>query len=290
MSLLGKILIVIQTVLAVLFLGVQGTLYTHTDDWRAAYTRTSKRYQEIVKAKQDEVRSLDAERKTERLAKETAQQTLELYKGEIKALEGKTSDMVRKERELRTDMDDLKRSHQTVVGTIQEKDSKISEYLGRIAKLEDNLKTANQNRELAEAQGARLIQQRAALEKDLKEIRRDYTKQKQKALDQQLVLEELQRQGIPIGTIVGNFPPPAPVRGKIAGVDTSVQPALVLLTVGADDGVKRGYTFTVYRGERFVGKIVVSRLMADSAGCRVLFTSPGETIQQGDDAATVLAD
>lgn len=288
MSLLGKILIVIQAILALLFLGVQGTLYYHTNDWRTAYERTTKRYKKVVEGKNEQVRQLEGDLSERDKALRTARETVSLYKGEIKHLEDKVKDEANAKKDLRGDYDELKRSHQTIVGTIQEKDSQISEYLDRISQLEDNLKEATQNQELAEAQVARLLQQRTALEKDLAEAREAYVKANQKALDQQLVLEELKRQGIPVTSVVGNFPPPPPIRGKVAGVDASVQPSLVLLTVGADDGVKRGYTFTVYRGSQFVGKVLVSRLMADSCGCRVLFTAPGQSIQQGDNAATVL--
>ncbi len=39
MSLLGKIFVVVVTVLSLVFLGMQSTLYYHSTDWREAFER-----------------------------------------------------------------------------------------------------------------------------------------------------------------------------------------------------------------------------------------------------------
>ncbi len=288
MSLFGKILIVIQAVLALLFLGVQGTLYQHANNWRAAYETQGKKYSKIVEGKVSEVRGLSSKVRDLENNVKTAEFETEKHKDEIKDFEAKNSDLVREKSDVRSDLESLQAAHKTVTSTISEKDSQIKEYLSRIGSLEDSLKVSTSEQELAQAQVARLLSQRTALEKDLGEVRRDYVKSKQQALDRQLVLEELERSGVPVGTIVANYAAVPPIRGLVSGVDTSTEPALVLLSVGSQDGVKRGYHFTVYRNDKFVGKVAVSRLMADSVGCRVLFTAPGETVQQGDQAATRL--
>ena len=93
---------------------------------------------------------------------------------------------------------------------------------------------------------------------------------------------------MPVATLVVNHKPVPPINGKVAGVKADVSPALVLVTVGKDDKVEKGFQFTVYRGSQFVGKVIVEKVNADSAGCRVLFTAPGQVIKAGDDVATRL--
>jgi len=63
---------------------------------------------------------------------------------------------------------------------------------------------------------------------------------------------------------------------------------LVVLSVGKDQKVQEGYQFTVYRGDKFVGKVQVIKVYDDLAGARVLYTQDGEAIQVGDQAATQL--
>lgn len=81
--------------------------------------------------------------------------------------------------------------------------------------------------------------------------------------------------------------PPVPaIDGRVVAVKNDVEPALVLLSVGQEDQVEAGFRFSIYRDSIFLGKVVVERVLRDSAGCRVLFTVEGEQLLAGDAAAT----
>ncbi len=288
MSLLAKIFVVVVTVLSLVFLGVQGTLFYHQTDWREAYTRLQSRMQLMAQEKQAEADALkariaDLEKTRERLEGERSA-VQAVAKAADEALQNKAAELNR----LQSQYAQLETAHKQIAGTIEEKDRTLRDLTTRIRDLEESLKTAQSDKELAEAQVARLTSIKTTLEKDLAEVRKDYTTTKQKLLDSELVLEELRRIGLPIETLVINHKPVPPINGKVAGVRTDVQPALVLLTVGQDEGVERGFTFTVYRGNEFIGKVLVEKVMADSAGCRVLFTAAGKQIKPGDDVATRL--
>ncbi len=68
--------------------------------------------------------------------------------------------------------------------------------------------------------------------------------------------------------------------------DLNVEDRIVILSVGEDQKVREGFEFTVYRVDRFVGKIRVTRVFRNSSRARILFTNEGETFQVGDKAAT----
>jgi len=81
--------------------------------------------------------------------------------------------------------------------------------------------------------------------------------------------------------------------GIVAPIDAVIQAVrnedkLVVLSVGKDQKVQEGFQFTVYRGDKFVGKVQVIKVYDDLAGARVLYTQEGEAIQIGDQAATNL--
>jgi len=78
----------------------------------------------------------------------------------------------------------------------------------------------------------------------------------------------------------------APIDAVIQAVRNEEK--LVVLSVGKDQKVQEGYQFTVYRGDKFVGKVQVIKVYDDLAGARVLYTQEGEAIQVGDQAATQL--
>jgi hypothetical protein len=106
--------------------------------------------------------------------------------------------------------------------------------------------------------------------------------------EKDLVLAMLEDHGgVNIASIVQGPPVPA-IAAKVAAVKNEVNPALVLLSVGSDDKVEKGFHFSVYRGSEFIGKVVVEKVLRDSCGCRVLFTKTGASIAPGDAAATRL--
>jgi myosin heavy subunit len=287
-SLLAKIFVIVLTVLSLVFLGTQATLYYHQNDWRAAYVNQQARMRLALEEKQQEIQAAqaaikDLEKKREELAG-TVRQVQTISKATEDAFQNKQAELNRLQQQYAT----LESAHKAISQTIEEKDRTLAQFEARIKDLSDQLKTATAEKEQAEAQNARLTTIKTTLEKDLAEVRKDYTATKQKLLDAELVLDELRNQGVPISTLVVNHKPMPPINGKVAGVKSDVQPALVLLTVGKDDKVERGFTFTIYRGNQFIGKVVVEKLMADSCGCRVLFTAAGQQIKAGDDAATRL--
>jgi hypothetical protein len=288
MSLLGKIFVVIVTILSLVFLGVQSTLYYHSTDWREAFERLRERHQKVVEKKNEEIAALQGAQKD----LENVRQNLEANVAQLKDLNKSTEDKVTAKAEefnkARSDLEQLGSSHKTLVGAMEGKEKELTDERTRNDQLSAELQKSLGEKETAEAQVARLIGQKAALEKDLSEVRKDYSDTKQRLLDMQLVMEELERQGVPVGTLVLNHKPVPPINGKVAGIKADVSPALVLLTVGKDEKVEKGFQFTVYRGAEFVGKVVVEKVNADSAGCRVLFTAPGKVIKAGDDVATRL--
>ncbi len=61
---------------------------------------------------------------------------------------------------------------------------------------------------------------------------------------------------------------------------------MVMISVGSDDQVRKGYRFTVYRGERYVGKVEVEKVFSDMCSARILSDWTKEKIKEGDDVST----
>jgi hypothetical protein len=86
-----------------------------------------------------------------------------------------------------------------------------------------------------------------------------------------------------IDAILENLVAP-PIDALVEEVDVELK--LVVLSVGKIDEVKEGYEFTIYRSDKFIGKVRVHKVYERLAGGRVLFTATGAQIQQGDQATT----
>ncbi|RME75832.1 MAG: hypothetical protein D6776_02380 [Planctomycetota bacterium] len=288
MSLLGRILIVIVTVLSLVYLGAEATLSYHANNWREAWERARAHHKQVVEGKEAQIKSLlgtksDLERKLGELESRINQ-----LKDLVKAVDDERQEQIAEIQRLNNKNDELTSGLRVANENLKAKDDEIRNERQTNARLRDEKDKAVHDMELAQAQVARLMGQKTALEKDLGELRKQYADTKQKALDLQLLIEEAERQGLPVRQIVVGSPPVKPINGLVAGVDDSTDPPTVLLTVGRDQGVERGYQFRIYRGDEFIAKVVVSKLMADSSGARVLFMAPGKQIRPGDSAATRL--
>ena len=74
------------------------------------------------------------------------------------------------------------------------------------------------------------------------------------------------------------------VDGAVLQVDTNL--GLVMLNVGGDDGVRKGYSFDVWSGNQYKGQVRVVNVQAGM--CSALIENPieGAPIRQGDSAST----
>ncbi|MCU0722980.1 MAG: hypothetical protein MUC63_05100, partial [Planctomycetes bacterium] len=56
--------------------------------------------------------------------------------------------------------------------------------------------------------------------------------------------------------------------------------------VGEEDGVKPGFEFTIYRGNTYVGKMVVEKTYPRQAAGRVVLEKTKDKVQPGDIVTT----
>lgn len=287
MSLLAKVLVVIQTVLVMVYLGMTASLYQHRRDWRTSYLKLKGRYSTAVTRSQKEIEALRSfvqakselvsakEREVRQLKTQLDQglQMAQRYHNLYNAESDKLGQLLEKHGRL---ADDLK--------VALEKNASLNE---RNEELDNLLDTATTRRATAEGQVARLTILKDELEADIKTLRATYAETRKKLREKELLVAMVENAGVNIASLVPGPPVPA-IDGTVVAVKSDIQPPLVLLSVGSDDQVEQGFEFSIYRNDKFVGKVVVERVLNDSAGCRVLFTADGQAIQQGDSAATRL--
>lgn len=287
MSLLAKIFIVIQAVLVMTYLGMSGALYQQRRDWRTSYQQLKGRYSTAVARAQKEIRAL---------------------RSYVKAKDDLISSKEREVRSLKTQLDHALQEAQQAKQLFENKRAEFTQLqnnfdgLNRnfadaqkeIAKLRSDLDErttqrdiAVKRRESAEGQVARLTALTTSLETDLGDLRKTFADTRRSLRDKELLISMAEAAGVNFELLVPGPPVPA-IDGTVVAVKTDVDPPLVLLSVGANEKVERGYQFSIYRANQFVGKVVVEKVLNNGAGCRLLFTAEGATVQAGDRAATRL--
>lgn len=78
------------------------------------------------------------------------------------------------------------------------------------------------------------------------------------------------------------------IDGAVMQVLYDIPPGLLAINKGSNDGVQRGYTFEIYDGKQYKGRARVENVRPDMSTCILQDVVPGQTVRQGDRASTVL--
>ncbi|HIG11166.1 MAG: hypothetical protein ABGY71_06730 [bacterium] len=78
------------------------------------------------------------------------------------------------------------------------------------------------------------------------------------------------------------------INGSVLQANYDIQPGLVAINVGKDSGVTRGYTFQIFNGSEYKGEVRVENVRDKMCTALILTTVNGQSIQQGDRATTRL--
>jgi hypothetical protein len=137
------------------------------------------------------------------------------------------------------------------------------------------------------AQGTAQAGQRDAedAQKNLERQIADLQAEKQSLTDQVAKLDtHLQMLVEKTGVSVSDLMAQEKVDGSVLAVDTST--GLVMLNVGSEQGVKRGYSFDVWSGNQYKGQVVVQNVQPNMSSATIKSPVQGTVIRQGDLAST----
>ena len=78
------------------------------------------------------------------------------------------------------------------------------------------------------------------------------------------------------------------IEAHVISVATEPAPGMVALNKGRNDDVQPGFTFEIYSGSQYKGRVRVNYVHDNTASATVVTLAPGQKIRQGDNAATRL--
>ena len=172
----------------------------------------------------------------------------------FKALEKQLADA-------RVEAKDMQKAVDTATGDALADKQKREEVESNLARVEGQLKQAQESVAAGEKANNKLAEEKAAVENQLALYIDTY------------------------GTRLGAVAMEA-VEGVVTGVDEELN--LVLISVGTDDKVAVGYSFRVFRGKTFVGMLLIDRVGTDWASGHMKMDESSSFPQRGDDVATRL--
>ncbi|MBN1808967.1 MAG: hypothetical protein JW909_07835 [Planctomycetes bacterium] len=289
MSSLTKIFVVVNLILAVAFCFMTMTLYAKRVDYKDRFKQTELKLAETETKYQKQVDTLETEKKE--------------LKDNNTELQMKFDDLSAAKDRVGTALEasearvgDLESTSRWLTAQNKAKDEALEDRANRIQEMHKFLLDQQRALEMAKQHEINATNNRIEAENQLNSVKDQLTatlKEKRKVEEDLAhstwILDTLESKGINIAEAVTGADQAMPsIPAKVLAVDKDVN--LVMLSVGQNDGVKKGYSFSVYRKDKFVGKVRIEKVYDDMcAGVILASYQSGETeIEEGDDANTRL--
>ncbi len=285
MSALAKVFVVFIFLLSILFFGTSATLYLTREDWATNYENYRTAVTAEVARLEVRVMAIKGERDTLddalRLVSRDEIAKAEQVKKLRVELDGKNAQIA----QISAQRDESIIAKTAVDNVNASLVSQNTTLTTQLREAHDNRDTAIDAQKVANAEKFRMKRDLDATTTELHEARVEHSALDDKYSSLELaygaVEKKLGKDGIE--AILSGLVSP-PIDALVEEVDANL--SLVVLSVGSQDEVKEGAEFTIYREDKFVGKVRVNKVYENLAGARVLFTAEGADIKQGDRATT----
>jgi len=290
MSLAGKIFAVISLVMAVFYAGITAALLSLQENYkkrwadeREAHERTktddATKYADLLKTKNG----------LEGLLELAKKDNLEL-RGQVREVTQQWWDAARINKLLQADVENQENQIALLNSRNDHLNDDVAELNKQISAKQAEIKTlTDRNTELAKnrdgLQDLLTVRERELTNasKELEKVVGDLAQandmlQRLKERDPQAYRDLLLPSHVVQPKIV--------IRGKVTGVDKGL--GLVILNVGQRNQVAKGYSFIVFRGDEYVGKVIVDEVFPDMSATHYSRPDMKSDVEVGDDVTTRL--
>jgi organic radical activating enzyme len=284
---LSKVFVIVNLVFAVAFCFMTLTLYSKRVDFKSKWEQERASHGQTKVDMGNQIDKLTTER-------DALSRSLDKEQQKVKELVETNANLNEDLKQKAEELFDVRSARDLLVESGKAKDEELQRRHDQIDRMHKIVLKQQQALEVAKANLRNAQNQRIEMENELNNARQQLiASQKEKArLEKDLhhnswIIETLMEHGVPIREIVWGSEPMGPTEA-ISGQVLAVRPEvnLVMLSVGSDEGVKKGYRFTVYRGEEYVGKVEVEKVFSDMSSARILTDWTRKPIKENDDAST----
>ncbi|WP_372370679.1 von Willebrand factor type A domain-containing protein [Candidatus Uabimicrobium sp. HlEnr_7] len=106
-------------------------------------------------------------------------------------------------------------------------------------------------------------------------------KQQRELLEAKQIISAAEKQGVRLDLL---YTKKKPLDGFITAVSKKLP--LVMLSLGSDDKVLKGYQFTIYREAKYVGAVIVEEVYKDACAARIIKEKTRIKVKKGDSVTT----
>jgi chromosome segregation ATPase len=271
MSLVGKIFTMLILVFSIIFMAFSMMVFATHKNWKAQATKLQTDLGAANTALKDAKDALERE-KTE-MAREQAARKAALAALQVRVTQSENR-LAAKEKEL----GDLTAAHSQTTEAAKVAQDRLALLEKETGDLRNTLRTERQRLDKMFLNVVDLtdkLNQAESLRQNLEEV----NKQAMQQMSQMKMV--LDRNGLAPDSLVAHIPP------KVEGVVVDVSDKdLLEISIGSDDGLKVGHSLDVYRGNQYLGRIVIKKTNPDRAVGQVMRELQRGQIKRGDRVTT----
>ena len=271
MTLVGKIFTMLILVLSIVFMSFSMMVFATHKNWKTTAAKLQTDLGTANTALKDAKELLEREKME--LAREQAARKAALAALQVRAARAEET-LGAKQRELET----LAGNHSKATAAAEEAQRRLATLEGETKTLRDDLRGAQKKTDqmfLSVVDLTDKLNQAESLRQNLEEVNKQATQQMSQM---KMVLD---RNGLTADSLVAHIPP------KVDGVVLEMSDRdLLEISIGADDGLKIGHSLDVYRGNQYLGRIVVKKTNPDRSVGQVMKELQRGQIKRGDRVTT----
>lgn len=283
MSMVAKILVFVNLVLAVMVMAAAGAYLKSAEDWKGRNATLQLRYDNDIKEKSDSLKQAIAGQDEALKAKAAAETAKSAAEATAKTLS--------------ENLNIQQKSGAAMLGSLNKVEATMGDFEKNLASARAENAALQNEKAAADAEKRAALEAKSAAETEQKRLTNELenaTASLDAAQKAKVALaEQLEATTTTLQIYKDKYPSPtgtgSPVKGMVLAADS--KGGVYLISVGKAD-VKQGDELTVSRGEKFVAQVVVDRVLGDDKASVVVKTIEGRKqqqmdIMQGDRVATV---
>jgi predicted nucleic acid-binding Zn-ribbon protein len=283
MSPIGRIFIVLNLVLAVAFLGWASSALANSQEWKT-------KFQALETTHTETVATLEGERDSEIQLKVAATNDRDNLQTQLSNADSSNTQLKADKADLQERLNGLQASLDKISTEMQDYDNRNQELADDISRLTNERVAAIEGKATFQRERDNLENEKNQLERDLKVANDTIAAQertgenfKQEISDLNTLIATAQEiYQIDFRTLMAQ----PHISGAVLMVSSEVAPGLVSINRGTADSVKRGYSFEIYSGGQYKGRVRVINVQENQCTAIVEKTYDGRAMEQGDSAST----
>ena len=285
MSPIGRIFVILNLFLAAAFLGWASFLLAERTEATELLAAEQAAHEATRTDLEGQISALRTERDAEATAKDGLRSENDSLKSQLATANSALQAEQQASSQLRASVTAIETTlggfNQTIANLEAAKDAAVTEARD----MERARDAANAERDAAQTAQRDAEEARRTAENQIADLERTLVATQQELSAKSTELAAVyEATGIPMDQVT----PQPQIDGRVLQVDYNLDPGLLALNVGSDQGVTRGMTFQIFNGNNWKGEARVETVHGNMCSALILHMEEGDTIGQGDSATTRL--